>query len=102
MDFKFTFLIFQDGVLDETVEAVQSFSNMPQAVGALARFAAEQSPQNMHPEVREFWSTGTNRLRLPKSKGGYGPKTVVAIKEVHYSDKPNSKPLSKLEIAALA
>ena len=83
MKVKFTTLIFQGGVLDETIEHVNEFRDITDLARTLVSHAAMQSALNLDPLVRPIWSE-CRQFPLPKARKGYGAETHVVIKSIEY------------------
>ncbi|MEK7625567.1 MAG: hypothetical protein AAB467_04455 [Patescibacteria group bacterium] len=76
--YQLTFLVFQDGSYDETLEPILPFESAEALATALMRLAAQQSARNMHPEVYPVWGDGG--VIMPGSlEKGYGPGTHLVV-----------------------
>ncbi len=80
LKFRFTFLVFQDGNLTEETSVEQVFNNVQEMATILAKFAAIQSSVRNHPSVIPIYNG--KMLEMPPVTDGFGPGTVLVIKEV--------------------
>lgn len=79
--YKFTFLVFQDGKLDEELERTLSFESPEALAAALLAHAAQQSQMRFDPNVMPLYGQGN--VPMPGHvRQGLGPATVLVIKEV--------------------
>jgi|GEM_PF-1724691 len=81
-----TFMIFQNGQLDEELKIEQEFPSPWALVKTLTKFAAQESAMRLDPHVMPLYTKDTVGFEMPKAQQGYGPATNVVLKEIHYID----------------
>lgn len=79
--YKFTFLVFQQGKLDEELDTVITFESHEGLMAALIAHAALQSAERFSPLVSVLYNSGNVPMPGPVRQG-LGPATVLVIKSI--------------------
>lgn len=79
--YKFVFLVFQNGRLDQEIETILSYETPEALTAALLAHAAQQSRVNLSPLVMPLYSDGNVPMPGPVRQG-FGPETALVIKSV--------------------